>query len=140
MNHTHGSKTGVIASAVAVLIGYLVLAVCIAGKVVLIRYGRPEVLPAPGEDVFPSTGWLLAVLASDIAVMIAAGYVTARLAPRAPMGHAVALGVVTAILGLTWMFVIRGWMPLWYQVVLVSVAIPAAATGGSLRVTSSTAR
>lgn len=115
------------------VIGYLVLTVPIAAKFLLIRYLLPDVLPVPGEDVFPSAGWLLAMLASDIAVMIAAGYVTAGLAPRAPVGHAVALGVITMILGLTWMFVFWGWMPLWYQVVLVSLAIPAAATGGSLR-------
>ncbi len=122
------------------MLGYLVLTVLIAAKFLLIRSLLPDVLPAPGEDVFPNTGWLLVLLVSDIALMIAAGYVTARVAPRAPVGHAVALGVATAILGLTWMFVIRGWMPLWYQVVLVSIAIPAAATGGSLRVTSYVAR
>ena len=134
VNHTHRAKGGIISSAVAVLVGYLVLAVPITGKFLLIRYLLPDVLPAPGEDVFPSTGWLLAMLASDIAIMIAAGYVTAGLAPRTPVGHTVTLGVITVILGLTWMFVFWGWMPLWYQVVLVSLAIPAAATGGSLRV------
>lgn len=133
MNHTHRTTAGFTQSAIAVVLGYLVLTVPIAGKVLLIRYLLPEVLPAPGEDVFPNTGWLLAMLASDIAVMIAAGYVTAGLAPHTPVGHTVTLGVITVILGLTWMFVFWGWMPLWYQVVLVSLAIPAAATGGSLR-------
>jgi hypothetical protein len=105
----------------------------VAVKFGLIRHFLPEALPAPGEDVFPDTGWLLALLGSDIALMIMAGYVTARVAVRAPLAHAVILGVVMVILGLTWLFVLRGWMPIWYQVVLVSVAIPAAATGGSLR-------
>jgi hypothetical protein len=123
-------------SAAAVLIGYVLLAVSIAVKFWLIRHFSPEVLPAPGEDVFPHTGWLLALLGSDIALMIAAGYVTARVALRAPIGHAVVLGVIMVVLGLTWMFVFWGWLPAWYQVVLVSIAIPAAATGGSLHVQS----
>lgn len=133
MNPTPGPRAGITPSAVAVVIGCLVLAIPIAGKFLLIRHLVPDVLPAPGEDVFPHTGWLLAMLASDIAVMIAAGYVTAGLAPRAPVGHAVTLGVVAVIFGLIGMFLFWGWMPLWYQVVLVSIAIPAAATGGSLR-------
>jgi hypothetical protein len=37
------------------------------------------------------------------------------------------------VFGLIWMVVFWGWMPLWYQVVLFSVALPAAATGGALR-------
>ena len=120
-------------SVAAVLIGYLVLALSIAVKFRLMRSFSPEVLPAPGEDVFPHTGWLLALLGSDIALMIAAGYVTARVARRAPIAHAVVLGAVIVVLGLTWMFVFWGWLPVWYQVVLVSLAVPAAATGGSLR-------
>lgn len=132
-NRPPNTDPGMVRSAVAVAVGYLVLAGLITGKVLLVREWLPEVLPAPGEDVFPDTGWLLALIGSDIAIMIAAGYVTARLAPRAPVAHAVGLGAVAVALGLTWMFVFWGWMPLWYQVVLVSVAVPAAATGGSLR-------
>ncbi len=127
-------------SAGSVLAGYGVLAVTIAAKYALIRRFSPEVLPAPGEDVFPHTGWLLGLLGSDTAFMIAAGYVTARVAPRAPVAHSVVLGVVMVVLGLTWMFVFWGWLPVWYQVVLVSIAIPAAATGGSLGVQSHSAR
>jgi hypothetical protein len=120
-------------SAAAVVVGYLLLAVSVAAKFWLIRHFSPEALPAPGEDVFPSTGWLLALLGSDVALMIAAGYVTAVVALRRPIAHAVVLGAVMVVLGLTWMLVLRGWLPLWYQVILVSIAVPAAATGGSLR-------
>jgi hypothetical protein len=128
-----------IRSAWAVLVGYLLLAGTVAAKFLLARRFSPGILPAPGEDVFPHTGWLLALLGSDIALMIAAGYVTARVARRAPIAHAVVLGAVIVGLGLTWMFAFR-WLPLWYQVVLVSIAIPAAATGGSLGTQSPSAR
>jgi hypothetical protein len=73
------------------------------------------------------------LLGSDLALMIGAGYVTAVIARRAPIAHSIALGAVIAVFGLIWMFVFWGWMPLWYQVVLFSIAVPAAATGGALR-------
>jgi hypothetical protein len=120
-------------SIAAVVVGYMALVVAIAAKLGAIKAVVPEVLPAPGEDVFPDTVWLLAMLGSDIGLMIGAGYVTAAIARRAPIAHTVALGTVIVVLGLVWMFVFWGWMPLWYQVVLVSIALPAAATGGALR-------
>ncbi|HET8760749.1 MAG TPA: hypothetical protein VFN94_06755 [Nitrospiria bacterium] len=120
-------------SITAVVVGYLVLAVAIAAKLLAMKRFVPEVLPAPGEDVFPDTAWLLAMLGSDIGLMIGAGYLTAMIASRTPVIHSVILGAAMVILGLVWMFVFWGWMPLWYQVVLVSIALPAAATGGMLR-------
>jgi len=120
-------------SLAAIVVGYLALAVATAAKLFAVKRFLPEVLPAPGEDVFPDTAWLLALLGSDIGLMIGAGYVTAVIARRAPIAHTVALGAVIVVLGLVWMFVFWGWMPLWYQVVLVSIALPAAATGGALR-------
>ncbi|MFZ5876788.1 MAG: hypothetical protein ACOYXU_10295 [Nitrospirota bacterium] len=120
-------------SLAAVVIGYVALAGAAAAKFFAIKRFLPEILPAPGEDVFPDTAWLLTVLASDLALMIGAGYVTAVIARRAPIAHTVALGAVIAVFGLIWMFVFWGWMPLWYQVVLFSIALPAAATGGALR-------
>ncbi|MFZ5863446.1 MAG: hypothetical protein ACOYXR_11480 [Nitrospirota bacterium] len=123
-------------SLAAVVIGYLALAVVTAAKWLALKRFVPQILPAPGDDVFPDTTWLLAMLGSDLGLMIGAGYVAAVIAGRAPIAHAVALGAVIVTLGLTWMFVLWGWMPLWYQVIVVSVAVPAAATGGALRASS----
>jgi hypothetical protein len=120
-------------SVAAVVIGYVTLAAAGVAKLIAFKRFFPEVLPAPGEDVFPDTMWLLALLGSDLVLMIGAGYVTAVIARRAPIAHSIALGAVIAVFGLIWMFVFWGWMPLWYQVVLFSVALPAAATGGALR-------
>ena len=120
-------------SVIAVVVGYGVLAAVRFAKFAAIQALFPGALPAPGEDVFPSTFWLLTILASDVVTMIVAGYVTAAVARRAEMGHALALGGVMVFLGLVSMFV--NWLqePLWYQVTLVAIAIPAAVTGGSLR-------
>lgn len=122
-----------IRSAFAVLAGYGFLAIATAAKYFAIRRFAPGVLPAAGEDVFPTVGSLLAMLGSDIGLMIASGYLTAVVAERSPIAHAIVLGAVMVVLGLVWVFVFWGWLPVWYQVVLVSIAIPAAATGGSLR-------
>jgi hypothetical protein len=93
----------------------------------------PDALPQPGEDVFPGTGSLLAMLGSDVLFMIVAGYVTAAVARRAHVGHAAALGAAIVVFGLAVMMV--GWRgePRWYQVTLVAIAVPAVVTGGSLR-------
>jgi hypothetical protein len=68
---------------------------------------------------------------------IASSYVTARLAPNRPMGHALTLGVsglVVSIVG-----AVATWNrqpslgPHWYPVALVVLAIPTAWVGGRLR-------
>ena len=120
-------------SVIAVVVGYAVLAAATMAKFAAMQALFPWALPAPGEDVFSSTFWLVTILLSDVALMIVAGYVTAAVARHAEVGHTVALGGVMVVLGLVSMFV--NWLqgPLWYQVVLVSIAVPAAVTGGSLR-------
>jgi Na+/proline symporter len=120
-------------SVIAVVVGYMVLATATMAKFAAMQALFPGALPAPGEDVFPSTFWLVTILLSDVALMIVAGYVTAAVAKRTEVVHAAALGGVMVVLGLVLMFV--NWLqePLWYQITLVAIAIPAAVTGGSLR-------
>ncbi len=120
-------------SVIAVVVGYVVLAAATVAKFAAVRTFFPGALPALGEDVFPSTFWLLVILTSDVALMIVAGFVTAVVAGRSPIAHAAALGAVLVILGLV--SIVVNWLqePLWYQVTLVAIAVPAAVTGGSLR-------
>jgi len=66
---------------------------------------------------------------------IVGGYVTARLAPDRPMGHALVggfIGLVLATLGavLTWN---RALGPHWYPLALIVTALPTAWVGGKLR-------
>jgi hypothetical protein len=121
-------------SLLAVVVGCAVWAVAKAAIFAAVAGGLPDALPQPGEDVFPSTVSLLAMLGSDVLSMIVAGYVTASVARRAQVGHAAALGAAIVVLGLALMMMV-GWRgePLWYQVTLVAIAVPAAVTGGSLR-------
>ena len=93
-------------------------------------------------DVFPPWGQpmsnALFVLATVYRTIytVAGGYITARLAPNRPMGHALSLGVVglfAAIAGTiaTWD---KGpeFGPKWYPLALVVTAIPCTWLGGKL--------
>ena len=69
---------------------------------------------------------------------IAGSYVTARLAPYAPMGHALtggAIGLVLALVGAvaTWGHPEK-FGAHWYPVALVILALPTAWVGGKIRV------
>ena len=78
----------------------------------------------------------LAVLATSyrIVIGIAGGWLTAWLAPNRPMKHALALGLVGAVLGLvgvvaTWNL---GLGPRWYPIALVVLAVPQSWAGARI--------
>lgn len=109
--------------------------------VVVLSLGTDMVLHASG--VFPAWGQpmsdALFLLATVYRILYAVlgSYVTARLAPRAPMKHALAGGVVGLVLSTvgavaTWD---RGpeFGPHWYPLALVATAMPCAWAGGRLR-------
>lgn len=69
---------------------------------------------------------------------VAGAYITARLAPNRPMGHALVLGVLGFVVSIVG--AVATWNrqpslgPHWYPVALVLLAIPTAWVGGKLRV------
>jgi len=66
---------------------------------------------------------------------VAGGYITARLAPHAPMRHALALGVVGLVLSVVGAVVTIAKPelgPAWYPIVLVLTAVPCAWLGGRI--------
>jgi hypothetical protein len=78
----------------------------------------------------------LAVLATSyrIVISVAGAWLTARLAPRDPMKHAMILGYVGIVLGLigvvtTWNL---GLGPHWYPIALAVVAVPQCWVGGKI--------
>ena len=80
----------------------------------------------------------LLATAYRIVYSILGSYLTARLAPRRPMLHALILGVVGVLLSIagalsTWN---KGpeFGPKWYPITLIVMAIPLAWVGGKLRV------
>jgi hypothetical protein len=71
-----------------------------------------------------------------VVISVAGAWLTARLAPGAPMKHALILGVVGVVLGMvgvvaTWNL---GLGPHWYPIALVVLAIPQCWLGGWLYV------
>jgi len=99
-------------------------------------------------DVFPPWGQRMSdalfVLATVYRTIyaVAGGYITARLAPDRPMGHALTLGVIglfAAIAGTiaTWD---KGpeFGPKWYPLALVVFAIPSVWLGGKLALRAAT--
>lgn len=89
--------------------------------------------PALGQ---PMSDRLLALATAYRAVYsVLCSYLTARLAPRRPMLHAMVLGVLGLIVSAigaatTWN---RGLGPHWYPVALVVLALPLSWLGGRLR-------
>jgi hypothetical protein len=109
-----------------------VLVVIVVTTLVDIALHLAHVYPPAGEPLTDA----LSVLATAyrIVVGIAGGWVTARLAPDRPMRHALALGLVGAVLGIvglvaTWNL---GLGPRWYPVALAVLAIPQSWAGGAI--------
>jgi len=91
------------------------------------------ILPSIGHEAMNDTQSLLAAAYRTLYGVISS-YVVARLAPYAPMGHALtgaAIGMVLATAGAvaTWN---QGLGPHWYALSLVVTALPAAWVGGKL--------
>jgi hypothetical protein len=66
---------------------------------------------------------------------VAGGYIAARLAPSAPLRHAMALGIVGLVLsaaGVAFSIAKPELGPMWYPVVLLVVAVPCAWLGGTI--------
>jgi len=109
--------------------------------VVILSLGTDSALRALG--VFPPLGqpmsdglFLLATVYRTV-YAVAGSYLTARLAPDRPMGHALVGGAIGLVLSLagalaTWN---RGpaFGPHWYPLALVATAMPCAWAGGRLR-------
>lgn len=92
-----------------------------------------KVYPPWGQRM-SDTLFLLAT-AYRIAFNVAGGYITARLAPHAPMRHALILGFTGLTFGVAGVMVALAKPdlgPLWYPVAIALAAVPCAWLGGAL--------
>ncbi|MGH6952454.1 MAG: hypothetical protein ACREH4_16440 [Vitreimonas sp.] len=93
------------------------------------------VYPAWGEAMTEPGDNLLALTYRSV-FTIAGGYVSASLAPKAPVDHALALGIVDLVLsalGAVATVVVVDLGSDWYPLMLVVIALPCAWAGGALR-------
>jgi hypothetical protein len=108
--------------------------------VVVLSLGTDLILH--GLKIFPPLGQLMSdklfLLATiyRIVYAIVGSYITARLAPDRPMGHAMVggmIGLALSIVGaaVTWKHTEMG--PHWYPLALVVTALPCAWVGGKIR-------
>lgn len=116
-------------SVIAVFAGFLAILVLSIGTDQI--FHSLGLYPPWGKPMH-DTGLNILALAYRSVYAVIGSYIAASLAPRAPMGHALALGVVGVVLGT--MGAIAAWemSPSWFLIVLVLVALPCAWLGGAL--------
>jgi hypothetical protein len=118
-------------STAAVLLGLVVVVVLSLGTDQVLHV--LEVYPPWGQPMY-DTGLNLLALAYRSAYAVVGSYTAARLAPRAPMRHALALGFVGLALSVAGAIaaIAADLGPIWYPVALVLTALPCAWLGGVL--------
>jgi hypothetical protein len=80
----------------------------------------------------PGAAALLAFLAGDVLCALAAGWLAAAIGRRAPRATALSLGFACALLGLVLALASGGTPPLWYQLALALLVLPAVVCGERL--------
>jgi hypothetical protein len=91
------------------------------------------VFPPLGVEITDTQG--LIALSYRIVITIAGAYLTASLAPSAPMRHALILGIVGTVLGTAGAIATlsKHLGPDWYPISIAVLAIPECLVGGKLR-------
>jgi hypothetical protein len=89
------------------------------------------VFPPAGQPMFDTGLLLLASFYRGIYSVIGC-YLTARLAPRNPMRHALILGGIGALLSTGGAVALWDYGPAWYPLSLIALSLPYARLGGRL--------
>lgn len=116
----------------AVFAGVLVnVVLSIATDAAMVAVGVYPPLDEPKKFTTPLL--LLATLYRTV-YGVGGSYLTARLAPDHPMGHALALGFAGLLASIAGAVAMWDFGPNWYPLALVALALPGAWAGGRLRV------
>jgi len=76
---------------------------------------------------------LITYIVVSFILSVAAGWVTALVAGRKPVQHALALGVVQLMLGIGFEASYWSLLPVWYHVVFLALLVPGNLLGGRIR-------
>jgi hypothetical protein len=91
----------------------------------------PDIFSIAGRSQHPA---LLALMAAySVAFAAVGGYVTASLAPRAPMKHVIALAVLELMGGAGAAYQAGDMLPRWFSAVVVILPVPAILLAGALK-------
>ncbi len=115
----------------AILAGFVVGAVLSIGTDSVLQF--LDIFPPPQEGFFVPWMIVLAIVYRS-AYNVLGCYVTARLAPRRPMAHAMVIGVVGFVLTIVGTISHADKGPLWYGITLAFLAIPCAWLGATIRI------
>ena len=118
-------------SILALVGGYLLIGFLSFGADVVMHNLRPEVYLDGGRLEHVPT---LLVIMLYIAVFAILGcYVTARLAPRNPMKHALILGALGVVTQVAMWSIAWNTVPAWFHIVSLALVMPYAWIGGRIR-------
>ncbi len=129
MTETSPPRRSVLRSIGAVLAGLLTIFILSLGTDQLLH--SLGIYPPWGQPM-RDNGLLLLALSYRAVYDVFGCYLTARLAPRAPMLHALILGGVGTVLATLGAIEMWNFSPNWYPVVLAASALPSAWLGGML--------
>lgn len=87
----------------------------------------------PRLQAYPTIGQRLFLLFYTQLCIVFGGYVTARIAKRAPVPHAVIMGAVMVALTIREMVIVPHPAPVWTWIAGLALTIPCAWCGGMLR-------
>ena len=119
---------GVIGEFLAILVGFVIM----AGLISAVTVALPRMIPAWVElNNSPRMPLMITNLIWSLISAAAGGYVTARMAISNPLDTALALAIVTLVLGAIGTLQSRQSYPLWYKVLLL-IGTPIGVVAGGL--------
>lgn len=122
-----------IRSIVSIVAGFIFIGSLSFGADALLRSVMPGVFSATGR--VESVPVLLLIILYVFVFAVAGCYLTARLAPRNPLKHALILGVLGLIFNVAGTIAMWNSAPAWYHLIALLLVMPAAWLGGTLGAT-----
>jgi peptidoglycan/LPS O-acetylase OafA/YrhL len=119
-------------SLLALVLGYVVMLALQLGGDTALTAMAPDIMPLPGEPVDPA--YFAYRLGSGFFFIALGGYVTALLAGRSEMKHALGLAALSITASILEVQYYPTTQPLWYSIALMFLSIPSALAGGYYRV------
>jgi hypothetical protein len=118
-------------SIAAVLFGFVLIGALSIGADLVLKQAMPTAFDAAGRvDTIP----VLLLMMGYVGLFATTGcYLTARLAPRRPMLHALVLGTLGLAFNVAGTMTLWDTAPAWYHVASLALVMPYAWLGGRLR-------
>lgn len=121
-------------SILAVIGGYLVIFVLVSPTVIFVLPAlNPDVFPTLESKRSPGVEAMAVIAAISLLCTVLGGYVTALIARRSELKHALALGILLELGALYELFLNRMGRPFAFMLLISLLPIPAALLGGWLR-------